>query len=241
MDEATWRTTDDALAMLAHLFPGDSLGSVEPQPRQSRLYLIACARRSWDRLPGVCRAMVKLAERVYGGRAANDRETRAESYSLAESLVHCRGDAEDLRAIARELVARELATVEEVREVKAVSADEWVGFAHLAFYPFDHIQPYFPRLPRDIHSAELVREVFGNLFRKLEPMRPEWRTDNVMALAKGIDAEQDYQALLVLADALQDAGCDEREVLDHFRGGRGHVRGCWALEWVLAHPPRRLF
>ncbi|HVL14529.1 MAG TPA: hypothetical protein VM529_18290, partial [Gemmata sp.] len=127
------------------------------------------------------------------------------------------------------------------REVKAVSADEWVGFAHLAFYPFDHIQPYFPRLPRDIHSAELVREVFGNPFRQLEPIRHEWRTETVTALAMRVDATQHFDELPFLADALDDARCDVSEVTDHFRNGTGHARGCWALEWVLAPPRRRLF
>jgi hypothetical protein len=37
----------------------------------------------------------------------------------------------------------------------------------------------------------------------------------------------------VLADALEEAGCDERAVLDHCRGPGPHVRGCWALDLVL--------
>jgi hypothetical protein len=241
MDEVTWRTTDDALAMLAHLFPGDSLGSVEPQQRQSRLYLIACARRSWDRLPGVCREMVKLAEQVYGTRVPPDRDVRARSYLLAESLVHCRGDAVDLRKIARDLIDQAHASPDELRDVSDIPPEQWMGFAHLAFYPFDNILPHFRHIPADIHSADLVRELFGNPFRRLEPMRPEWRTDAVRALSKGIDVDQDYQTMLLLADALQDAGCDQIEVLEHFRSGSGHARGCWALEWVLTPPQRRLF
>ena len=38
----------------------------------------------------------------------------------------------------------------------------------------------------------------------------------------------------VLADALQDAGCDGDELLSHLRDPNAtHVRGCWALDLVL--------
>jgi hypothetical protein len=36
-----------------------------------------------------------------------------------------------------------------------------------------------------------------------------------------------------LADALQDAGCDSTEVLDHCLGAGPHVRGCWVVDLVL--------
>ncbi len=37
----------------------------------------------------------------------------------------------------------------------------------------------------------------------------------------------------VLADALEDAGCTDAELLGHLRGPGPHVRGCWALDLVL--------
>ena len=38
----------------------------------------------------------------------------------------------------------------------------------------------------------------------------------------------------ILADALQDAGCDRDDILDHLRDAKQtHVRGCWALDLVL--------
>ena len=41
--------------------------------------------------------------------------------------------------------------------------------------------------------------------------------------------------LAVLADALQDAGCSDDALLAHLRGPGPHVRGCWALDAVIAH------
>ena len=43
----------------------------------------------------------------------------------------------------------------------------------------------------------------------------------------------DPQRLAVLADALEDAGCDNVDTLDHLRGPGPHVRGCWALDLAL--------
>ena len=34
----------------------------------------------------------------------------------------------------------------------------------------------------------------------------------------------------ILADALQDAGCDSDDILDHCRGPGPHVRGCWVVD-----------
>jgi hypothetical protein len=39
--------------------------------------------------------------------------------------------------------------------------------------------------------------------------------------------------LPILADALEDAGCDSAKVLAHLRGEGPHVRGCWAVDLIL--------
>jgi hypothetical protein len=39
----------------------------------------------------------------------------------------------------------------------------------------------------------------------------------------------------VLADALEEAGCTDRTLLEHCRGGL-HVRGCWAVDLLLGKP-----
>ena len=37
----------------------------------------------------------------------------------------------------------------------------------------------------------------------------------------------------ILADALQDAGCGNADILNHCRGDGPHVRGCWVVDLVL--------
>jgi hypothetical protein len=43
----------------------------------------------------------------------------------------------------------------------------------------------------------------------------------------------DTSRLAVLADALEDAGCDRADILGHLRGPGPHVRGCWAVDLLL--------
>lgn len=65
-------------------------------------------------------------------------------------------------------------------------------------------------------------------------IQPAWRSPDVMALAKGIDASQDFSGMPVLADALQEAGCDSDDLLSNLRDPHAvHVRGCWALDLLL--------
>jgi hypothetical protein len=54
----------------------------------------------------------------------------------------------------------------------------------------------------------------------------------VVTLAKAIYDEDAFDRLPILADALEDAGCDEAELLRHLRGPGPHVRGCFALDLV---------
>ena len=65
---------------------------------------------------------------------------------------------------------------------------------------------------------------------------PAWRTSTVEAIAKGIAAEGTFDAMPILADALQDAGCDNTLLLDHCRHATGHTKCCWVLSQVLGAP-----
>jgi hypothetical protein len=79
----------------------------------------------------------------------------------------------------------------------------------------------------------LVREIFGNPFRPVA-FNAAWRTTDVMLLAKGIYEERAFDRMPILADALQDAGCENDDILNHLRDATAtHVRGCWALDLVL--------
>jgi hypothetical protein len=80
--------------------------------------------------------------------------------------------------------------------------------------------------------AELVREVLGNPFRPVTLDRA-WLTSTVVALARQMYDARDFSPMPILADALQDAGCDNEDILGHCRGPGPHVRGCWVVDLVL--------
>jgi hypothetical protein len=73
------------------------------------------------------------------------------------------------------------------------------------------------------------RDVASNPFRPVA-VQPEWRTCTVVALASAIGIESAFDRLPILADAIQDAGCEDAHILDHCRGLSPHVRGCWVID-----------
>jgi len=82
-------------------------------------------------------------------------------------------------------------------------------------------------------QCRLLRDIFGNPFRPVA-LGPAWLTSDVLALARGIYDEKAFDRMPILADALQDAGCTNEDVLAHCRDGLlPHVRGCWVLDLVL--------
>jgi hypothetical protein len=64
-------------------------------------------------------------------------------------------------------------------------------------------------------------------------VNPAWLTSNVVAIAQGIYAERAFDRMPILADALEDAGCDNADVLNHCREAGVHVRGCWVVDLLL--------
>jgi hypothetical protein len=79
----------------------------------------------------------------------------------------------------------------------------------------------------------LINEVHGNPFRPVA-FSPWWRTETVLSLARQMYDDRDFIATPILADALEDAGCANADLLNHLRAPGPHIRGCWAVDLVLA-------
>ena len=94
--------------------------------------------------------------------------------------------------------------------------------------------------PREAAAqAGLLRCVFGNPLRRVA-VNPSWLTPNAIPLAQAAYEHRDLPAgtldparLAVLADALEEAGCTDPEILSHCRGPGPHVRGCFPLDALL--------
>jgi hypothetical protein len=82
-------------------------------------------------------------------------------------------------------------------------------------------------------SIELLRCITGNPFRPII-LNSSWLTSTVIALAQKMYDSRDFSAMPILADALQDAGCENTDILDHCREAGPHARGCWIVDKLLA-------
>ena len=80
--------------------------------------------------------------------------------------------------------------------------------------------------------ADLTRDVLGNPFRSVTIERA-WRSADVVGLAQSIYESRAFERLPILADALEDAGCDNADILNHCRQPGEHVRGCWVVDLIL--------
>ncbi|OAI47607.1 hypothetical protein AYO44_01645 [Planctomycetaceae bacterium SCGC AG-212-F19] len=81
-------------------------------------------------------------------------------------------------------------------------------------------------------GAKLLRDLFGNPFRMVT-MDRRWSTANVVSLGETVYADRAFDRLPILADALEDAGCTNADVLEHCRSNGPHVRGCWVVDLIL--------
>jgi hypothetical protein len=104
-------------------------------------------------------------------------------------------------------------------------------------------------VPRQQVEAELAQEV-RSLCRGVQVLRDginpflpgsnvidpcllAWKDDTIPRLAQAIRDEEAFERLPILADALEDAGCSNEQVLEHLRGPGPHHRSCWCLALVL--------
>jgi hypothetical protein len=92
----------------------------------------------------------------------------------------------------------------------------------------------------------VFREIVANPFRERMTPGPGWVaagggmppgalrvSETARAIALGVQADQAFDRLPILADALEDDGCNDDELLTHLRHHSHHLRGCWAVDLVL--------
>src|SRR5207245_1142285 len=82
-------------------------------------------------------------------------------------------------------------------------------------------------------QGAILRDIFGPLPFRPVVLEPAARTPGLTALAHTIYEDRRFQDLPILADALEEAGCTNTDILTHLRQPGEHVRGCWVLDLVL--------
>jgi hypothetical protein len=96
----------------------------------------------------------------------------------------------------------------------------------------DLLKPYGDRWA----MAKLLRDIFGPLpFRPiiLDPAWLTWHDGLLVSMAQQMHESGDFTDLPILADALEEAGCQDQDILGYCRSGGEHVRGCWVVDLVL--------
>ena len=226
--------------------------------RRFRLFACGCCRRVWGRLPDDRnRHLVAAVEGFVDGRAAAaELHAAAVASSAAEWLADGSGRRPEpeywaVKALGRGfykmtpgasalLVAAQVAFAAD----PGYAADAARAF-HGAYYsgmgyflaPFRWPEPVPPAARAELDAqADLVRCVFGNPLAR-PGFDPGWRTSAAVGLAAAMYEAREFAIAPVLADALQDAGCEDERVLGHLRRPGPHARGCWVVDLVLGKEP----
>ncbi|VTU01191.1 Uncharacterized protein (Fragment) OS=uncultured bacterium PE=4 SV=1 [Gemmataceae bacterium] len=204
--------------------------------RQRRLILAACCRACWDDLNEPSRNAIVAAECWLDSTGGEPARAAAEDRVDSGLSEYWRANDALTAAMAGtpgEVAATELAALRErywrADRIRRV-ADVARSVAAIGYGPETLLDAL--RLVPAITGTALLREILGNPFRPVA-FYAAWRTDTAVSLARHIYESRDFSAMPILADALQDAGCDSAAVLDHCRGPGPHVRGCWVVDLVL--------
>jgi hypothetical protein len=211
--EAQWRRCADPVPMFPVL-SGLTTG------RKLRLFAAACCRRIAHVLPDerILRAL-DAAERLADGTI--DPSEWADAEARAKEVrrgIHPLLDAQQWNAVVASVIAVSHASCPD-HELQLAANTSAAARRAVQAEPATH--------------AHLVREVFG------DPVRPvkfssAWRTSTVVALAAQMYERREFSAMPILADALQDAGCESVKILNHCRDtNQVHVLGCWVVDLVL--------
>ncbi|VTR93139.1 Uncharacterized protein (Fragment) OS=uncultured bacterium PE=4 SV=1 [Gemmata massiliana] len=222
MTEADWLNPHATVQGLTHGLPKTPVGRSKAGRRKFRLFACAVCRLFWDRLPEEClRRAIEGTELVAEGALPKeylDSAHRVAQEAGLNSFVAPGGD-EPQKRLAFALI--DALTRHEAPRVA-------FGVVSYALPLADH------HGPPDAHALiiRLLRDVFGNPFLKVK-FDKKWRTDTAVTLARQMYESRDFSAMPIMADALQDAGCDNADVLDHCRGDGPHVYGCWVADLVL--------
>lgn len=235
MTEAEWDACTDPTPMLEFL--GDHASE-----RKLRLFASACFRRVWQHVSNPqSREAAEIAERYADAQVGPLELARAR----ARAWAVC-GELEQ--------TMDEMERVPDSFMVHRCAADAVANACG-----FDDEQPYYIRVAWTAHAAGeavwhtvgggrledasaarelewlaqvgLVRDVFGNRFcSRVETHR---FTASITALAQAIYDDSAFDRLPILADALEDSGCHNSEILAHCRGPGPLVRGCWVVDMLL--------
>lgn len=224
MKEADWLNSTDRTKLLEYMTGRTS-------DRKFRLFGCACCRRIWHLLSEPCRKAVVVAER-FADEQADEDEVEAARRDVTE-CCNVTAVTPGSPAIYSWAYSAARLVLFETPFWKPNQAEQWTeGTARSAAEAAWRDRGEDGPGPETCGQLVLLRDVFENPYQP-GCVEDEWLTSSVLALAEQMYESRDFSPMPILADALQDAGCDNTEILAHCRGPGQHVRGCCVVDLIL--------
>jgi hypothetical protein len=247
MTEAEWLAATDLYAMREAL-----RAAGEATERRLRLFAAACCRRMWPLLADPrSRAAVEWMERD-ADQESSDLD--ADRIATAAEAAHADAEVPDGEPPGREEQATRIAVRNAAWGVSRAVSGVLEGGIHLclavgdveraAAYAAWASRPGATGRAEEAVQCRLLRCLCGpRLFRSVRLDRAwlSWNAGTVARLAASAYEERSLPSgelertrLAVLAEALEEAGCADPDILGHLREQGGvHVRGCWVVDLLL--------
>ena len=241
MTEVEWLEANDREAMLEYLRKRGG-------ERKLRLFAVAC-----------CRRISHLLNDKLSSQAVEVGEQHADGLATDESLEDARGNSSYASAEAHRLATDSGWSANTWIANAAANAahgvcghrENWLYDSRFFETPIwaaratagpevEHVLSDAAQLQafenEQAVQCQLLRDIFGPTpFKVVELDRTVlvWNNGTVAKMAHGIYDERAFDGLPVLADALEEAGCHDLDILTHCRQPGEHVRGCWVVDLVL--------
>jgi hypothetical protein len=243
-DDRWWLECRDPRPLLQHLLAGAT-------GRKKRLLLAGCVRRLGDLVPAgpLLNALVTSEEFADGlvGTARVAKAQREAQRHAGERHAARVGASVSRAPLAETAATLAHAAAHAVANALNPAAPSVGVFAVAQAAAKKALADKGERVPFDLPASHLqvvvelaglcdiIRDVFGNPYRRVAFQR-SWLTAHngvAVTLARAVYEDRAFDRMPILADALEDGGCDSADLLTHLRGAADHVRGCWALDLVL--------
>src|SRR5262249_24535626 len=218
MTEAEWLACANPTPMLEFL-------RGKASDRKLRLFASACCRRLWHIVTQErSRKAIEMLERYVDGQTGQIELSRAVRGAERDAASSC----------GRGFVYDAVAAVIAAGDPNTTSVDAAILAAHNATNAAGGLSLH-RRTAEQSSQAQFLRCIIGNPFRPVAIAPPwlAWNDGTVRKIAQAIYDDRAFDRMPVLADALEDAGCDAADLLAHCRGPNVHVRGCWTVDLIL--------
>jgi hypothetical protein len=212
MTETEWLACTDPQPMLEFL-------RGKASDRKLRLFACACCRRIWHLLTDErSRKAVDVGEKCADGETTDE-----EQFNAYEAACDAKDDAwcgayenSNFPAVTASYVLAHNPDVASIARTASLAGDD------------SRVQ----QLEKVAVQCNLLRDIFGNPFRPVT-VSPNWLTPAARYLAQAIYDDRAFDRMPILADALEDAGCTNADILNHCRQPGEHCRGCWVVDLLL--------